>query len=331
MNTTRLKNIILKDRMPNFLCDHPGMISNAERSLLFNLTKNHYKQRGFVIDAGAFLGASTVCFSQGLIEAKIDGKGKILSFEKGVVRQNFKRFVEKYDLPPHHIGESFQETFLALTNNHNHNYKILFADITSYFHLSENKIEIAFLDLLKTEKVCRHCITQFYPSLLVGSYVIQQDYFFDQLPFIKYTQEAFGDFFSYEGQVNSSAVFRLIKPITKDDVNKILNNIKMQDAISLHIQAENKTLNVERAYFMKLSRSWLLADLGRLEEAKEHYKKTRGEFFSKNTYSVDIFKKDFEHRHNLLESYFTFMESWGDKPYIQGGKSSWESFIYKDD
>ena len=105
----------------------------------------------------------------------------------------------------------------------------------------------------------------------------------------------------------------------------------MQDAISLHIQAENKTLNVERAYFMKLSRSWLLADLGRLEEAKEHYKKTRDEFFSKNTYSVDIFKKDFEHRHNLLESYFTFMESRGDKPYIQGGKSSWESFIYKDD
>ncbi len=71
MNITALKNIRLKNRMPELLCEHPGMISNAERSLLFNLAKHYFQNQGTIIDAGAFLGASTVCFAQGLKEANI--------------------------------------------------------------------------------------------------------------------------------------------------------------------------------------------------------------------------------------------------------------------
>ncbi|MEP1447179.1 MAG: class I SAM-dependent methyltransferase [Paraglaciecola sp.] len=332
MNITDLKNISLKNRMPELLCEHPGMISNAERSLLFNLAKHYFQNQGTIIDAGAFLGASTVCFAQGLKEANITNiKHKaIWSFEKGIVRNNFQRFVEAFDLQPHFIGDSFTETFLALTANYVDYYKIHFSDILDYTHPIENNVEIAFLDILKTEKVCRHCIEQFFPALLEGAYVIQQDYFFDQLPFIKYTQEAFSEFFSYEGQVNSSALFKLNRPITKENVVNVLDSLSPSDAMDLHIQAEKRTNNNERAYFMQLSRAWLLADIGKLSEAKKHYRKVKEHFFKENSYSEENLRKDFSHRHNLLESYFLFMESWTSAPSLFGD-SSWEAFIYAND
>jgi hypothetical protein len=318
--------------MPQSLCDHPGMISNAERALLFNLAKHYYTGTGLIIDAGVFLGASTVCFGEGIRQATENGeksKPLIWSFEKGVVRKNFDRFVKRFKLPEHTIGESFGQTLKNLTSSYSDSIKLHLDDILKYKHPSNQSIEIAFLDILKTEKVCKHCIEQFYPNLNVGSYVIQQDYFFDQLPFVKYMQEAFSDCFSFEGQVNSSAVFKLVKKITSDDLSERLNSLTPQSALDFHSISEARCLDTDRSYFMKLSRAWLLADLGFLDEAKKYYNNVREEFFSQNDYSLERVELNFTHRHGLLEEYFKFMDSWNDSNCLQSEPSSWEAFIYK--
>jgi hypothetical protein len=79
--------------------------------------------------------------------------------------------------------------------------------------------------------------------------------------------------------------------------------------------------------FMQLSRAWLLADIGKLSEAKKHYRKVKERFFKENSYLEETFRKNFSHRQDLLEPYFSFIESWTGETRLFGD-SSWEAFIY---
>ena len=67
----------------------------------------------------------------------------------------------------------------------------------------------------------------FFPRLIPGrSLVIQQDYFIEELPYIKAHQEAFADRFEYIGEISSMAVYRCTAAITAGDVEARLEQVR---------------------------------------------------------------------------------------------------------
>ncbi len=51
---------------PEHLKKHPSMMSPGEKQFLYGIARNYYTGHGRIIDAGVFLGASTLCLGQGL-------------------------------------------------------------------------------------------------------------------------------------------------------------------------------------------------------------------------------------------------------------------------
>jgi len=282
-----VRHLAKKSRMNKVTCDlargpdlpepvkrHPGMISPDERMLLFMLAKKFYRGSGVIVDAGAFLGASTAALAYGLRENERVAEGKapsrpIVSFERAVAGPNFARHAVKSGLPSISLDESFEQLLKKQIENFRDLVDLRVGNIMEYSGNDLGEIEICFLDILKGETLARHCVEIFFPKLTVGSFIIQQDYFFDGLPFIKIFTEIFSDHLSFLGEVRSSAVFRVLKPLPPALVAMAFEQRPKHDLIALHKQAEARTTSQMRQYLMRLSRCRLLATLGDVNEARE--------------------------------------------------------------
>jgi hypothetical protein len=136
--------------------------------------------------------------------------------------------------------------------------KLSLGDIRDYDGSDLKGIELCFLDILKTPEVARHAMRVFFPRLLPGAYIVQQDYFFSDLPHIRVFNEALADKMRYLGEVRSSAIFQLMDPISTEKLEEALASLKFPElALALHQQAEARTVNLARQYMLRLSRGLL--------------------------------------------------------------------------
>lgn len=79
----------------------------------------------------------------------------------------------------------------------------------------DKSVELCFLDVCKTVRLNQKKIVEMFFGNLIPdkSFLINQDFFFWRLPWIKITMGYFAEHFEWMGQVNSSSVYRFIKPI----------------------------------------------------------------------------------------------------------------------
>ena len=267
MRYVDLRCIELRDDIPNAVLSHPGMIAAQERNLLYTLAADHYSGNGCIVDAGVFLGASSIAFGYGL-KKRAPGTGSsrfptpIESFERGIVSPNFEWHAKRARLPILPVGERFDDILHQLIEPVRGEVNLHLGDLLDFDGDTLGGIEICFLDVLKTKKLTLHCMRTFFPRLLPGAYVVQQDYFIDGLPFIKYSMEMLSDHFEYIGEVCSSAVFRLKKTIDSNDLPDSLDQLTGETKLRLHRQSELRVKDPNRQYLMQLSRIWLLVELG---------------------------------------------------------------------
>ena len=272
MKFVDLRCIDLRDDIPRAVLSHPGMIAAQERNLLYTLAANHYSGTGCIVDAGTFLGASTIAFGYGL-KKRAPGAGSnqfstpIESFERAIVSSNFEWHAKRACLPILTVGESFDAILHQLIEPVRGEVNLHIGDLLDFDGDTLRDIEICFLDVLKNKKLTLHCMKTFFPRLLPGAYVVQQDYFFDDLPFVKYSMEMLSDHFEYIGEVCSSAVFKLKKTIDSKDLPDSLDQLTGEAKLRLHRQAELRTKDPNRQYLMQLSRARLLVELGEFSAA----------------------------------------------------------------
>ena len=216
MRTTSLERPFnrLVGNIPKEALAVPSMMSVAERRFLYGLASKYYAGAGVIVDAGIFLGASTTCFGEGLrqspyLESAIASwQRPIVSFERGIVTPTmpafFKRNFLDIDLKP---GNSFAELVRTNIQPVARLVDLRIGDIQETGKI-EQPIEILFLDVLKLPAINKFVVENYYPQLIPGqSIVIQQDYFYDLLPYIKTYQEYFADYFTYLGEIGSTAAF----------------------------------------------------------------------------------------------------------------------------
>jgi hypothetical protein len=263
----------------------PSMMSVAERRFLYGLAAKHYAGEGLIVDAGIFLGASTTCFGEGLKEnpnlKEVIAKWQrpIVSFERGIVTPTmpafFKRNGIEFDPLP---GDSFEELLSANVKPVSDVVDLRIGDIMETGKI-DAPIEILFLDVLKLPEINKLVVENYFSRLIPGrSIVVQQDYFYDLLPYVKTYQEYFANYFTYIGEIGSTGVFLCKEKIPQDVTVGVEEKVGPEEQIRLATVALQRSTDPARRFLMALSKVRLIRKLHGAKAAQTYLEFVKGEY-----------------------------------------------------
>lgn len=269
----------------------PGMLSYQERSILHVLASQHYRGDGAIIDGGSFFGSSLVASASGLeanpnLEnmdlARFPGGKAIHGYELGFLPAPKSDKIDKnrvFSGIPYVLGDNFVHILEETIKAHTQNIDLHIGDLNDEVWPGD-PIEICFIDVCKTMRLNAHVSKQFYPSMIGGnSILINQDFFFDRLPWIKVTMGYLKDYYRWEGQVHTSSVYTSIKDVPQDvaDMDPFLEGT-YEECLAFHDATEFPKIDRKSQYFMALSRGYLMALKDRKSDALEHLRATSDTF-----------------------------------------------------
>ena len=264
----------------------PSMMSMLEKRVLFSLAKDRYSGQGIIIDAGIFMGASTVCFGEGIRqnrgvdEIRRKWAKPVVSFERGIINPGMPAFFRRNNVAGMgQPGDFFTETVEANISPVADLVDLRIGDIMETARGIDSPIEILFLDVLKLPEISRFVVKNFFPKLIPGvSIVIQQDYFYERLPFIKTDQEFFAEYFTCIGEVCSTALFLCTKPIPAAAIARLEAGLTVHEQERLASIAMQRSADPARRFMMALSKVRLIRKLRGADAAADHLQFVKQEF-----------------------------------------------------
>lgn len=214
------------ESFPAELAKPQGMIGPEERRCFYWLANTQLSGKGCIVDAGSFVGASTLCFAAGAAKA---GR-KSFSKRPIVHAYDYFKAVDEYvakfirnKFRPIEKDESYLDVFEAQTAD----YRGMIAAHPGNFLEQTwcgDPIEILFIDIAKTAALNSHAIGEFFPHLIPGkSVVVHQDYFHCWHPYIHIGMEYFSNEFELidEHVEFQSRVWRLVKPLPQEKIARM--------------------------------------------------------------------------------------------------------------
>ena len=244
--------------VPSALANVQTMLVPDELRLLNHLAAEYYTGSGAIVDAGSFLGGSTVALADGLRRnPRARGITKpIHSFDRFEV-EPWTRGV--YFPETTADGTSFRDEFDRTIAPYAELVEVHAGDVREH-PWSGGPIEILFIDLAKHWEVCDWVTWQFFPHLIPGrSLVVQQDYLYHHwVAWLHVTMEFYADYFEYvcDTDVNS-VVFLHTKAIPPDVLRR-------DTVASLSIEEKAALMDRAASRFAGRKRELMLA-------AKEHF------------------------------------------------------------
>jgi hypothetical protein len=151
-----------------------SMLSGPERALLFLLARNHVDGRGAIVDAGCFVGGSTLSLAMGLRENRRAGATRIHSYD---LFRYYSWGMQGYldDVPGVAEGADLLPVFRKNIAGYEDLVVVHPGDVLAERWPGE-AIEVLFIDIAKTWDLNHHVARTFFPSLVPGhSVVVQQD------------------------------------------------------------------------------------------------------------------------------------------------------------
>jgi hypothetical protein len=166
------------------------MLSGEERRLLYTLAREYASGDAAIVDAGCFLGGSTVAFLGGLRDrAERWGGPPVVSYDLFRVDP---ATIPKYFDGSVSAGDSFRARFDANVAGFGIPHVVHEGDIAE-IGWTGGRIEVLFLDVLKSWELNDAVVRAFFPSLVPGrSVVVHQDYGWGWQPWIPITVELMG-------------------------------------------------------------------------------------------------------------------------------------------
>ena len=215
---TLLANAWRRRPIPTALTRVQTMLVPDELRLLQYLAEEYYSGAGAIIDAGSFLGGSTVAFADGLRRnqrARLPQK-PIHAYDRFEVEEWTRGTFFPGDSA---AGASFRAEFDRNVVRYSDLIEVHAGDIRDH-PWDGGPIEILFIDVAKHWTVCDWVTWQFFPRLIPGrSVVVQQDYLYHHwVAWLHVTMEFYADYFEY---------------VCDTDVNSVvfLNTRKIPDSV----------------------------------------------------------------------------------------------------
>lgn len=227
------------------------MLLTDELKLLDHLAGDYFSGQGAIIDAGCFLGGSTLALANGL--------RRHLS-RRGLADQPL---IHSYDLFqvedwtrgiyfPREIaaGASTRQRFDTATRDITGLIEVHAGDITAR-RWTGGPIEILFIDVAKHWTVCDWITANFFPALIPGkSIIVQQDYLFGSWTgWIHLTMEYFADAFDIITDTErNSVVFHYARAIAPERLRgDLIERMEEGEARALFARAAARWQGDQRA------------------------------------------------------------------------------------
>lgn len=192
------------------------MLTPDELRLLHHLASRYYTGAGAIVDAGCFLGGSTVALADGLRANRVAPQTTkaIHSYD----RFEIEEWTRDIYFGGRNAGESFRDEFDRNIAPYASMIEVHAGDIREH-PWTGGPIELLFIDVAKHWSTCDWVTAEFFPHLIPGrSLVIQQDYLYHHwVAWLHITMELYADYFEYvcDTEVNS-VVFRSTRSIPPD-------------------------------------------------------------------------------------------------------------------
>lgn len=223
-----------------------SMLNEEELRLLYWLGAN-YSGYGEIIDAGSFVGGSTVALASGLKD--FDRNGIVRSFDRFICN-DFLGSLPALNSPGK--GASFRHVFEKNIVDFSDFVEVNQGSLQDFSFASP--IDVLFLDCVKEPLVNDFVVENIFSQLIPGrTLVVQQDYLYDGLPWIHVTMELLSDYFLVLTHTDfNSVVFLnileiplpLLKAIKWERLSKSAKERAFDRAIS-------KWTGAQRDYFLK--------------------------------------------------------------------------------
>ncbi len=264
--------------MPQRLRDAPSMLTYDERAMLATLAREHPKLEGAIVDAGCFLGGSTVSLAQGLRE-RGDGRGApVHTFDRFLLEtetvRTYPTLVEGLE-----AGDSILPRFEQVLGDELELIAVHAGDVLEH-RWEGGAIDVLFIDLAKTWEINDHVHRQWLPHLSAGTGVlVQQDFIHPGCPWLAVEMELLGDYFELIGSVGGiSAVFRCTRSVPLDAVPADLRAALAPDEmLALFGRAAERFSGADRG-MLECARAALMQMLGRHDDALAHLVEVEREY-----------------------------------------------------
>lgn len=257
---------ILEDRVTNA----PTMVSLAERKLLYWLAINNIlTENGCIVDAGCFLGGSTLALAAGLNdnESEIDKTGRIFAYDI------FVASAHPYTLGLAGSGKKQGDLLVDVFLNTMGELHPLVTTVCGDFHISpppDRPIDILFIDVAKTWSLNARAVQSYFPLLQPGSIVVQQDHNDHACPWVYLTMAYFSEFFDYIIDEQSSRVYRLKRKIPEAMLQTDLQALSYATKMKL-LKSGIELSETEHARFLgNVTGSWIVAEQKGAQAAQEY-------------------------------------------------------------
>jgi len=258
--------------LSNYTRNVYSMISIEEKELLAFLAEEFYVGDGIIFDGGIFLGASTLCFYEGLKRRSVPYRTNTLkpiqAFDLGICEEYTADIVNHIWNTTLKPGDSFIEyTKINLSGVQD----IIDIHVGNVMETAKNisrSIEILFYDCGKTPGVDEFMIKNVFTKLIPGrSILIHQDFFFELGPWLHVSQGFLWNKFQYLGAFATSAVFLCTDRISDADVSQYSwDAISYEEAIRLSQVCIDATQDLGRRYLLELAQCALAGYKGSPED-----------------------------------------------------------------
>lgn len=218
---------------PRSLESFPSMLTEGDFAIYFCAGKD-FEFRGSIVDAGCFVGGTTMSLVQGLLQnPRLQANSDKLA---GLIRV-YDLFQIDDDYILGHLQKNYperdfigQKSFLEVFNDnlseHSELLDVRPGDVMLSGYSDTEDIEILGVDLCKALPVTDYVVRTFFPRLLDNALVIQQDFIHQYHPHIHLSMMLLDDCFELEHEMRwgGSLSYRLKKPITDELIQSRFGN-----------------------------------------------------------------------------------------------------------
>ena len=226
-NEQRVEELLKRFRAlaPASLESFPSMLTEGDFAIYFEAGRS-FEFRGSIVDAGCFVGGTTMSLVQGLMQNPLlDAQRDKLD---GLIRV-YDLFEIDDDYILGHLQKNYpqrdfvgQTSFLGVFEDNLSDYSELLdvrpGDVMLAGYSDEQGIEILGVDLCKALPVTDYVVRTFFPRLIDRALVIQQDFIHQYHPHIHLSMLLLEDCFELDHELRwgGSLSYRLKRPITPE-------------------------------------------------------------------------------------------------------------------